>query len=45
MNKMETGDSLDVALLPLQDGRQLMVPLQVLVEVQLVDKNIALPGP
>lgn len=37
--KKEPRDTLDVALLPLQDGRKLMVPLQVLVEVQLVDKE------
>jgi hypothetical protein len=39
MKKKEPRDTLDVALLPLQDGRQLMVPLQALVEVQLLETD------
>ncbi len=37
MAKQEPRDTLDVALLPLEDGRKLMVPLQVLVEVQQIE--------
>lgn len=36
MRKKEPRDTLEVAMLPLQDGRQIVVPLQVLVEVQQI---------
>jgi hypothetical protein len=39
MKKKEPRELLDVALLPLEDGRKLMVPMQVLVEVQLLEKE------
>jgi len=38
MRKKEPRDTLEVALLPLDDGRQLVVPLQVLAEVQQLKK-------
>ena len=36
---LEPKETLDVALLPLEDGRQLMVPLEVLAEVQLLENR------
>ena len=36
MSRKEPKDTLEVAMLPLQDGRQVVVPLQVLVEVQQI---------
>ena len=37
MAKQEPRDMLDVAILPLEDGRKVMVPLQALVEVQQLE--------
>ena len=37
MAMKEPGDTLDVAILPLGDGRKVMVPLQALVEVQQIE--------